>query len=300
MRKIVRFYELRCIRKEHGVEKLVEVKGDFWAGLEKKVKGLEYEARKVPTRGRWLYGEHRLAVSPARKHFYIGGVRNRSEWPDSLNGETGLVADLKTVDRNADLIEPTFVVPFGRSNQVAVLSMSFSSPRVSALETWVTGVAGETKGIEGYSLVPVINKLVAQRLEEASGAMAFRVKMLPDVDIPENGGGIIGQAARVAKQVSVDTTIELGWSLGNRHGNPETKAEMLGAARWVRSDWVKQAKVTLEMPDGDGFTREKYDLIEEQFTSAQNFDIPRDAPPSELSVFTGIDEAIESFRREFS
>jgi hypothetical protein len=300
MRKTVMFYELRCIKKDRGVETLVDVKGDFWEALGTRVGNLDYEDRKVSTRGRKLYGERRQSKSPAKKYFYVGGVRNRSEWPDSINDDTGQVDALKTVDVNADLIEPTFMVPFGASNQIAVLSMSFSSPRVSALETWVSGVAGRTSGIDGYALIPVINRRVAERLQQASGAMAFRVKVQADAEIPESGGGVIGEAARVARQVSTDTMIELGWSLGNRHGTSETKSEMLGAARWVRSDWVRQAKVTLELPDGDGFTRERYDLIEEVFTSVQNFDIPADLPPSEMSVLTGIDEAIESFRREFS
>lgn len=69
----------------------------------------------------------------------------------------------------------------------------------------------------------------------------------------------------------------------------------------MREDFVSTAQVSLELPDGDdSFHRKQYDLVKEQFTSTQKFDVKRDERPSEMSVLTGINAAIEAFRKEFS
>jgi len=147
----------------------------------------------------------------------------------------------------------------------------------------------------------VINSRVSERLTEARGAAILRVKMASDVDVPRVGGGVIGDAARAAKEVSAETDIELGWSLGRRNGHDDTKTVLLEGARWVREDFVSTAQVSLELPDGDdSFRRKQYDLVKEQFTSSQKFDVQRDERPSEMSVLTGINAAIEAFRKEFS
>ncbi|NKY89768.1 hypothetical protein [Nocardia veterana] len=150
------------------------------------------------------------------------------------------------------------------------------------------------------NLIPVINSRVSERLAEANGATILRVKVEPGAQVPETGGGFIGEAARAAKQVSAETDIELGWTLSHRSGHEDTKMTLLEGARWVRSSFVKSAQVSLEIPDGDSFKRQAYDLVKEQFTTTQKFDIRRDEPPSEMSVLTGINDAIEKFRKEFS
>jgi len=63
---------------------------------------------------------------------------------------------------------------------------------------------------------------------------------------------------------------------------------------------VDSAKVSLLLPDGDRLKRKKYDLIKEQFTSTQKFEIVQDEPASEMSVMAGITKAIDEFRSEFS
>lgn len=198
------------------------------------------------------------------------------------------------------LIDPTYVLPFGGSNQVAVLSMSFASPRISTIESWVTTVLAQDGWKGEFTLIPIINRHVAQRLEQAVGATVFRVKVEQDARIPSEGGGRVGRAAREARAVSTETDIELGWSLGNRAGNVATKAALLDAARWIRETWVKKAEVSLEIPDGDSVRRKKYDLVREQFTATQKFVINADRRPNESSVLTGMNEAVESFNAEFS
>lgn len=301
IRKVVRFYELRGVRSEGNGASTGPVSSDFWTRMADHVEDLPAPERQVQIRGRLTHGESRLGRRPALRYFYIAGVRDRSEWPDSLSSQTGVVGELEPTDQHAVLIEPTYVVPFGASNQVAVVTMSAAAPRVTALESWFSHMLAPDAVLHSYTLLPVINSRVAERLTEARGAAILRVKMASDVDVPRVGGGVIGDAARAAKEVSAETDIELGWSLGRRNGHDDTKTVLLEGARWVRDDFVSTAQVSLELPDGDdSFRRKQYDLVKEQFTSTQKFDVKRDERPSELSVLTGINAAIEAFRKEFS
>lgn len=300
MKKTVRFYQLKHIASTTVESEITDAPENFWTALHDQVLKIDAIDRRVNVRSRVIYGEAKTSPNPAQRYFYIGGLRSRAEWPDSLSAESGSIGELRPEDDNISLVEPAYVVPFGYSNQIAMLNMSAGSPRVAALESWVTAVVGRN-GYQGvFTLLPIINSRVQQRLAEAVGATKFTVKVQQSTPIPEYGGGTVGQAARAAKAVSTETDIELGWSLANRKGSSDTKGSLLAAARWIRDDWVKSASVNLELPDGEHFKRLKYDLIKEQFTSTQRFEIRSDSSPSELSVLTGINQAIESFRAEFS
>jgi hypothetical protein len=217
-----------------------------------------------------------------------------------MNDVTGAIVPLEVADEDAVLVDPTFVVPFGHNNRVAVFALSGSSPRVSMLETWFTAMTAENSTIHHYSLTPVLNKKVQEKLGQASGATIFRLKIGPDKQVPGTGGGRIFNAARGARAVSTETTIELGWSLEQRTGSHDTTGTLLEAARFVRDDFVDSACVSLQIPDGDRIKRKQYDLVKENFTSRQNFDIRANEAPSEMSVLSGINDAIDEFRAEFS
>ncbi len=300
LKKTVRFYELRVVKATGGSDQVATTDADFWQRMGNHVETLSPAQRQIRIRERNVYGEHRRATRPARRYFYVAGVRERAEWPDGLSSATGIVGDLRPQDQNTVLIEPTYIVPFGANNQVAVLTMSAASPRVTALESWFTAVHKPANPSITYMLSPVINSRVAHRLAEAEGATVLRVTVKHGSEVPEAGGGHIGEAARAARSVSSETDIELGWTLSHRPGGDQTKNTLLEGARWVREDFVSKAEVNLILPEGDGFKRKQYDLLKEQFTAMEKFDIRRDERPSEFAVLTGIDQAIDAFRKEFS
>lgn len=300
MKKTVRFYELRVVKSSGGNDKVLTVGNDFWQKMGDHVDTLTAGQRQIQIRGRYVHGESRRAQRPAQRYFYVAGVRERAEWPDGLSNATGVVGDLQPQDRNMVLIDPTYIVPFGGSNQVAVLTMSAASPRVTALESWFTAVHKPNSPSITYMLAPVINSRVAQRLSEAEGATVLRVTVKQGSEVPEVGGGHIGEAARAAKAVSSETDIELGWTLSHRTGGEHTTSALLDGARWVREDFVSKAEVNLVLPEGDSLKRKKYDLLKQQFTAMEKFDIQSDERPSEFAVMTGMNLAIASFRKEFS
>ncbi|MFD2473416.1 hypothetical protein [Amycolatopsis silviterrae] len=296
----MRFYELQVVKSSGGSDRVITANPDFWQKMGDYVGNLPSADRQVPIRGRSVYGEHRLATRPAQRYFYVGGVRERAEWPDGLSGATGIVGDLQPRDQSTVLIEPTYIVPFGVNNQVAVLTMSAASPRVTALESWFTAVHKRSDPAIAYMLTPVVNSRVAHRLGEAEGATVLRVTVKHGSDVPEAGGGHIGEAARAARSVSQETDIQLGWTLSHRTGDEQTKTALLEGARWVREDFVSKAEVNLVLADGDGFKRRKYDLLKQQFTAMEKFDIRSNERPSEFAVLTGVHQAIDAFRKEFS
>ncbi len=298
MRKIVRFYDLRLLPRDGDDTRPIQP--GFWPAL-----GVQIETRsprecQVSARGRLVHGEHRTCHQPAKQYFYVGRVRDRSDWPDTLD-RSGAVGELELSLRDSVLLEPTYVVPFGAQNRVAVLTMSQSSPRVSTLEDWFSRMAGLDPAIEQLTLLPILNQHVAERLAQASGATVFQVHAEPHADIPD-GGGEIGAAARAAKAVSSETDIVLKWSLARRSGSAETRSDLLRAAQWVRGDWAKSAQVSLRLPgdEADGPHVEQYDLISHHFTQQVRFDVQAGSRPSEASVIGGITDAIGSFNRAFS
>jgi hypothetical protein len=295
--RVVRFYDLRILRND--ALRGQEVEPGFWRQLADTVNDREPEQREEVIRGRRIFGEHRVSVQPARPYFYIGRVRNRAEWPDTLLDDgSGVVGRLEPSQQGAVLLEPSYVVPFGDRNRVAIMSMSQTSPSMAALEEWLT-VQSEMhlKDLQ-ISLIPILNRHVMERLSQSRGATSLTVVVEPMKTIPD-GGGQIGQAARAAREVSAETDLTLKWSLANRKGKPSTTSDLLEAARWIDDSWAKSAEVSLEVPDDAGdFHREHYNLIKHRCTIRTQFEAPDDQHYSEASVIGGITDAIEEFSRQ--
>lgn len=295
--RVVRFYDLRLLRND--VLFPQEVQAGFWRELAEIVSGRAPEQRERMIRGRRVFGEHRVSEQPARPYFYVGRVRARAEWPDTLLDDgSGVVGRLEPSQQGAVLLEPSYVVPFGDRNRVAIMSMSRTSPSMAALEEWLTVQAGMDLRECQISLIPILNPQVMERLSRARGATSLTVAVEPMKAVPD-GGGQIGRASREARQVSTETDLSLKWSLGNRKGAPSTTLGLLEGARWVDDSWAKSAKVSLDVPDDEGrFHRESYNLIKHRFTIRARFEAPDDQHHSETSVLSGITDAIEEFSRQ--
>ncbi len=296
-KRVVCFYDLRVLHNDelHGRE----VEPGFWRKLAENISERDPEQRESVISGRRIFGEHRVAVQPVRPYFYVGRVRNRAEWPDTLIDDgSGTVGRLEPNQQNAVLLEPSYVVPFGDRNRVAIMSMSRTSPSMAALEEWLTVQAELDLKKCQIALIPILHPYVMDRLSRAQGARILTVVVEPMKSVP-SGGGQIGSASREARQVSMETDLTLKWSLGNRTGAPSTKSDLLEGARWVDDSWAKSAEVNLEVPDEDGgFHRESYNLIKHRFTLQARFDAPDDQHHSEASVLSGITEAIAEFNRQ--
>lgn len=298
IQKMVRFYDLRLLPK-NGQES-VRVEPGFWAELGNRVVAKEPAQCQVKVRHRLIHGEFRTCRQPAQRYFYVGKVRPRSDWPDTLD-PTGVVGELELALRDQVLLEKTYVVPFGAANRIAVLTMSQSAPRVSTLEEWFTNMAGLDPTEQQLTLVPILDRRIAEMLEESVGATLLQVHTEPHADIP-GGGGETGDAIRAAKAVSSELDVVLKLSLANRAGTASTKSDLLRAAQWMRGDWAKSATVSLQLPsdDGEGFRTEQVDLVSHHFAVREKFDITSDGRPTEESVITGMTEAIGGFNRAFA
>lgn len=296
-KRVVRFYDLRILQHNelHGQE----VQAGFWQEVARSVNGRAPEQRECAIRGRRVFGEHRVARRPNRSYFYVGRVRDRTEWPDTLLDDgSGTVGRLEPSQQSAVLLEPSYVVPFSTRNRVAIMNMSRTSPSMSALEEWLTVQAELDLKQCQVSLIPILNPNVMERLNRAEGARILSVVVEPMRDVP-SGGGQIGRAFRESRRVSMETDLTVKWSLGNRRAASSTTSDLLEGARWVDDSWAKSAEVSLEVPDDDGeLHRESYNLFKQRFTLQARFDAPEDQQPSESSVLTGITDAINEFNRQ--
>jgi hypothetical protein len=296
-KRVVRFYDLRVLQNDELYGR--EVEAGFWQELAGNVSERDPEQRESVIRGRRIFGEHRVSVQPARRYFYVGRVRDRAEWPDTLLDDgTGTVGRLEPSQQGAVLLEPSYVVPFGNRNRVAIMSMSQTSPSMAALEEWLTVQAELDLKECQVSLIPILHPHVMDRLSRAHGARILTVVVEPMRSVP-SGGGQIGRAFRESRQVSMETDLTLKWSLGNRQGAPSTTSDLLEGARWVDDSWAKSAEVSLEVPDDEGrLHRESYNLIKHRFTLRAQLEAPDHQHHSEASVLGGITDAIEKFNRQ--
>ncbi|ALL79325.1 hypothetical protein AD006_28920 (plasmid) [Pseudonocardia sp. EC080610-09] len=245
-----------------------------------------------------LHGEARTCEAPLQRYFYVGKVRPKADWPDTLDTD-GAVGHLAANLQDEVPLEKTYVIPFGHQNRIAVLTMSQSAPRVSSLEDWFTKAAGLDPNTTLLNLVPILDPRISEKLEQSTGATMFEVHVEPHAEIP-GGGGEVGDAARSAKNVSTETDLVLKWSLANRGGSATTTSDLLHAARWARGEWAKRAVVSLQLDDGDGPRIEQYDLVTHYFTRSEKFDIVDSERPAEELVVHGITDAIEAFGRAFA
>lgn len=298
--KIVRFYEATKVDQK---DKVVTIKGDFWTTLFDKLETQSYEKRVHLYSDTDYYGEAKLGKKPALRYLYAGRLRDRGDWPDTF--DAGIVGDL---DLQGLLVEPTYLVPFGTKNFCAVMTPRFGGISTSALDSWVTAATGLTTSGDRIELRPIIDNAVLTKLNErAVGVTKLSVRVPPGTTIADqSGGGEVGDAIRAA---TADTTSELyaemTWSFGHARGSEGWRGKLLEGAQWVAGqNWASKASVSMLLPEVDGDVEtvrsESHDLFRDRVSYGAKFNVAAGEKPSELSVLSAIQNAIDRFNKERS
>ena len=295
VRKIVRFYEPIQLDQ---ADRTVAITGSFWGLLSTRVNGLQPAGRQLRHSGTRYAGEARLAVTPAVQYIYVGRLRPAADNPDLYHEGVGITGPLTTPSVDDLLSEPTYMVPFGTQNYVAVMSPKTGGTRVGALDAWLTAMCGLTTTGDRIELRPLVDPALLAKLDEADGASRLNVRVQPGAH-PPRGGGIVGEAIRQATSPTTEEmSLELTWSFGNTRGSEGWRGQLLAAAQWVaRGDWADKAEVTLQLPDGATLRTEQHNLLRDAVTLSTSFEVPEGQVPSEQSVLEAIHNAITEFRR---
>jgi hypothetical protein len=294
--KVVKFYEPMLVDQNDNYKR---IKGGFWAPLESRLKSRKPKDREHPYSGVDYYGEARVGTRPSISYIYVGRLRPAADHPDTYRPNTGITGPLQPANKGDKISEPTFMVPFGKRNTVAVMSPRTGATRVSALSAWTSAMSGTLKTHDRVELVPVVDSKTLAKINGAVGATKLYVRIPDGATIPVTGGGVVGDAIREAASKSVPGTyIDMTWSFGHARATADGRGGLLTATRWLaRADWTDRVEVNLQLQDGDDLRTEMHAVFHDSVTLRGAFDLPEGRIPSENVVLRSIAEAIQEFGR---
>ena len=153
-------------------------------------------------------------------------------------------------------------------------------------------------------LRPFIDEAVIRKLNErAVGVTKLSVRVPSDAEVEQQGGGQVGRALRNAVNDNTpDLTISMKWSFERTRGSDAGRRGLLEAARWIaRGDWASKAEVSMLVPqtdaDGETLRSEVHELFRDRVAFKAKFEVADNEHPSESSVLTAIQDAIERFNK---
>ena len=229
MSKIVRFYEPIHVDMKGTIRPLTS---QFWTELRNSLSQLPHKDRESEYRGSIYYGEAKRARRPALPYLHIGRLRDRSDWPNTYEPDTGEIADLELATPELVLVERTYLVPFGSHDLVAIVS-PLGAASFQAIQRWLTEMCDLTLSDSLIELRPFIDEAVIRKLNErAVGVTKLSVPVPSDAEVEQQGGGQVGRALRNAVNDNTpDLTISMKWSFERTRGSDAGRRGLLEAAR---------------------------------------------------------------------
>jgi hypothetical protein len=229
--KTIRFFE-PLVNDAEGQQKTIS--NDFWRETWEQVGALDLDDRIHSYNVVRFYGEARRAMSPAVPYFYVGRLRPANDHPDGFRPGTGITGPLQPQQAGDEISEPSYLVPFGARNHVALMSPTSGGTRVGALERWLNLTLGLHLTGHELALVPLIDRNMQRKLENSPGASRLQVRVAPGAEVPENLGGTMMRAVHDAAETAPDDLfVEMTWSAGRRRAGQESRRQLLAAARSV-------------------------------------------------------------------
>ena len=296
VRKVVRFYDTVVMDRETGEDAPIE--SDFWSQFLSHLEGSSPESRELEVSDQKYYGEAMTCSSPAARYLNLGRVRSPADRPDQYRPGQGLMGPWRPGVAGDQLSEGTWVLPFGARCLVAVMSPTAAVTRSGTMGAWITKACG-LPVTRRVALVPVIDPKMREKLESGVGASRLLVRVPPGARVPTTGGGEVGRAVRAAREHSDDgMSMELTFSLGGTRGHDGIRSRLLKGAEWVlKGEFADKAEVNLQVERGDGVRTERHNLLNDVVTASASFKVSDEAPPSDLSVISGMNKAIDEFRQ---
>jgi len=294
VQKTVRFYETVKVDQR---DQRLPIEDGFWTLFAERLNAKQPADRESIFNSVTYVGEAHNPRRSAYPYVQVRRVRSPSEQLDLYNTVSGDVGPLLLDDPADRVAEPTYIVPFGLHNYVAVMSPAVRGTRPEAIESWLTDMCGLTLTDSRVELRPIIDEAVLAKLMGASGASKLSVKVNRGDDIPD-GGGVVADAVREAARDTTDEmSLTMTWSFGHAKGSLSAREKLLAAAQWVaNTGWTDSASVsiTVENPDGELHV-EQHNIFRDRVTKRVNFVVEDGQRPSESVVVTAVAQAIREF-----
>lgn len=295
VQKTVRFFDTTHI-DEHGTRAGVEE--GFWTDLINDMASWSMDEREYEIAQVSYLGRSRSPKRPARPHIQVERIRDLSEQLNRSNVANGDVEPLQFDDPDDRVSEPTFIVPFGTSNRVAVMSPAVQATRPETLGRWLTGILDLATTGESIELTPVVDPAVLEKIASADGAVMLEVHVDAGADIPDTGGGNVGKAFRKSRQQELeDARLQLRWSLDRSGGTASVRDSLKQGALWVANNaFSSNAKVRLVTDDGQGgLHREFHSIFDDRITQQVSFHTASGERAPEEAILIAIGDAIRQF-----
>lgn len=297
MQKIVRFFDTTLIN-EHDVRG--DVEPGYWRDVLIQMSEWPSSARSAKVGEVAYIGRSVSPLRPALPHIQLERIRDLGEQLNVSNLSNGDVGPLRLEDPDERVSEPTYIVPFGQLNRVAVMSPAVQATRPETLGRWLTDVMELPQQGRSIGLTPVVDTDVLDKILGADGAVMLEVHVDAGAPIPAAGGSVVGDAIRNAQRQSLrETRLVLRWSL-DRSGGPESVRDALKqGALWVaRNAFSSRAQVKLVQETGaNGLTRELHSIFDDRVTKKVSFHTQAGQRASDNVILEAIGDAIEQFQR---
>lgn len=290
--KVVRFYRVEIV-DEHDQRSSVDA--SFWVTARQHLASQVPKDREHAHNGARFYGEAGVGHSPAVPYVRVGRIRERAEWPDTVDDEYTL-EPLTLQKRN--LFEGAFLVPFGTVGRVAIMGPIRGIVSVAAIERWLTASLGLVPDGKSVELVPEIDPKVLEKLNVAEGVSKVSVRIPFDAEfVPTGGGGTVQAAVEAAAAARNDQLdLELSLSFGGRK-TTGMRSDLLATARsLLKAGGATRLDVSMILPDGDGFKLEHHNLVKDVVAKTATFHVHDDEPTEIDSILEAIQQTITGFQ----
>lgn len=298
--KIVRFFEPV---HTNSLGRSVSISGDFWEELLTRVESLDLSERESNINDVSYVGEARHPKSPVMPHLQLHRIRNLSEQINEFDKIDGLISPLHLDSPSKRIAEPTYLVPFGKENFVAILSPAPRGTHLSAIEEWLTHATGIGAADGTVTLRPIIDESIMQKLQNAQGGSRLELRVERGTNLPTDGGGEIGDALRqISRGTTEDMSLDLTWSFGYDKQPSSWRKKLVNAATWIaQTAWTDKAKINFTYLGEDGeLHTETHDIFRDRVAINIQIESNVDERLEESYVLHAISSAIQQFNSRMS
>lgn len=293
--RTVYFYE-PVVKSANGA--VLPIATGFWDLLHAHTKTLAPVDREYSHYGRPVSGAARSHTSPPIDYFYLDRERPMQDWPNAKN-QAGALDTLASHGSVQSLHEPAYLVPVSGSNFIAI-TRSSGGPVTSAIESWLSLVAGYWPTGDSLELRAVTRGDSLQRLAAAKLASKVQVRMDKGALTNQHFQGQLGRALEEAERidsgsVSVDMTISFGNVTPTDAGGGalvDDIRELLKANAPLKK---VVANTMVENANGD-LIRDTIDFTRDRITLTQEFGSNPNQDPTPQVVLEGMLTAIGTFK----
>lgn len=297
--KRVTFYDTVVdVTDLNGIESTKTVGPNFWPKLMSKLDGTKPQRRIQTVSSVRYFGQVVLPKSPAVRHLQIGRLRDLSEHLEQTNISSGNVGPLLLPDPNLRVSEPTFVVPFGGSGRVAMISPGRQT-RHETIGRWITGVLNYLPKGKSVRFVPVIDRDILGTVLASQGAVGIEFNFDADTSLKGTGSKFLTAVEEVRTQGPKTGTVTVGWSLGIDGGSHQDKDLLQKAAeKIIQGRLAKRATANLVVEDDDGnIRRETHNLFEDKIVTTVKYRVEPDATQTTESILNEVVKAMADVKK---